>query len=184
MILRFVERRLQPYMVGRDWFAGVVRPDLLDALAAPLGLPDWTVDVVLVDDGAMAGLNESFRKVAGVTDVLSFSYLSETGTGDPDLPSGVGCACPNLWLDTVGPDPENEAAAAVGEVVLAPGFVEERCREKGWPLGHEIPLLVVHGILHVLGWDHGTDVETEKMQAVEEKILAAEGQVHPLRGRN
>jgi probable rRNA maturation factor len=183
LILNIIERRTQPEAAGRDWFRRVLRPEVLDELAGPLGRADWAVEVVLIDDGAMAGLNEGFRKVPGVTDVLSFSYLQEDGAGEPDLSRSQGYAYANLWLDTVGPDPENEVVS-VGEVVLAPRFVAERCREKGWPLEHELPLLVVHGILHVLGWDHMTDQDREKMQAVEEDILAAHGLPHPLRGRS
>lgn len=184
MILRFVERRPNPDHAGGDWFAQVVGTKLLDDLAKPLGLPAWIVDVVLVDDAAMSGLNENFRKVSGVTDVLSFSYLQDTGFGKPDLLAGEGHSCGDLWLDTIDPDIENGNPAAVGEVVLAPGFVTDRCREKAWPLEDEIPLLVVHGILHVLGWDHRTGAETETMQVVEETILTAAGRLHPLRGRN
>ena len=80
--------------------------------------------------------------------------------------------------------PENDTTGVVGEVVLAPGFVTERCRRKGWPLEHEIPLLVVHGILHILGWDHASEAETVAMQAVEEEILFARGLPHPLRERS
>ncbi len=184
MILRFVDRRTGPDTVGNDWFAGGVRAELLARLAGQLGQPDWVVDVVLVDDEAMAKLNGDFRKTPGVTDVLSFSYLLETGPGPADLVGGQGHAFANLWLDTFAESKENETRQAVGEVVLAPRFIADRCRENGWPLEHEIPLLLIHGILHTLGWDHASADETEAMQAIEEGILAAEGLPHPLRERS
>ncbi len=182
MILRLVERRTRPVPVGA-WFAAGPRTRLT-GLAEPLGRPDWVVDVVLVDDETMAGLNEDFRKVTGVTDVLSFSYLQDTGIGKPDLVRGQGHTFTNLWLDKLSCARENGAAQAVGEVVLAPGFVVDRCREKGWSLEHEIPMLLVHGILHILGWDHRDEGETEAMQAVEEEILAVGGLPHPLHERS
>ena len=184
MILRLVERRTAPDSVGYDWFAKGSRPWLPGGPAEPLGRPDWAVDVVLVDDESMAGLNEDFRKVPGVTDVLSFSYLQDTGPGLPDLARGQGCAFTDLWLDTLSVTREDGAAVTVGEVVLAPGFVADRCRMKKWSLEHEIPLLVVHGILHILGWDHANEGEAEAMQVVEEEILAAGGLPHPLRERS
>lgn len=184
MILKLVERRSRPEALGYDWGPAGSPSALLAAVADPLGAPGWVVDVVLVDDQAMAELNRGFRQVSGVTDVLSFSYLQEAGPGAPDLAAGDGHARANLWLDMQAGDPENGSAPVVGEVVLAPGFVVRRCREKGWPVEHEIPLLLVHGMLHILGWDHADDRETEDMQAVEEKILAAVDLPHPLRERS
>ena len=183
MILRLVERRTRSTFVG-DWFAEESRSLLPTGLAELLCRPDWAVDVVLVDDETMAGLNEDFRKVPGVTDVLSFSYLQDTGIGKPDLVRGQGHAFTKLWLDTPSFARENDAAQAVGEVVLAPGFLADRCHRKGWSLEHEIPMLLVHGILHILGWDHTDDEAAAAMQTVEEEILAAGGLPHPLRERS
>jgi len=184
VILQWVDRRAGPEAALSDRFDEGFRKDLLTELTEPLGQSGWAVDVVLVNDEAMAGLNEDFRKTPGVTDVLSFSYLQDAGSGQPDLVGGQGRAFTNLWLDTLSQAPENDTTGVVGEVVLAPGFVTERCRRKGWPLEHEIPLLVVHGILHILGWDHASEAETVAMQAVEEKILSAGGLPHPLRERS
>ena len=184
MILRLVERRFPPLTNRYDWLGEVGPTGVLTRLAGSLGRPEWTADVVLVDDDTMAALNEGFRKVAGVTDVLSFSYLEDTGTGNPDLARGQGHAFANLWLDTISSGQENGPVPAVGEVVLAPGFVADRCLRKGWPWEHEIPLLVVHGLLHLLGWDHADVDQTEAMQATEETILAAGGLSHPLRERS
>ncbi len=166
-----------------SWLTGK-RHRLLTDLTEPLGRPDWAVDVVLIDNQTMAGLNAEFRQADGVTDVLSFSYLLESGSGDPDLPCGLGHAFRNLWLDTFVRDQENESDLTVGEVILAPGFVADRCRERGWALEHEIPLLVVHGMLHLLGWEHASDKEVEAMRTVEEGILASAGLPHPLRERS
>ena len=184
MILQWVDRRTGPEADPCNRIDEGFRKDLLAGLAEPLGKPGWVVDVVLVDDKAMAGLNEDFRKAPGVTDVLSFSYLRDAGSGQPDLARSQGRAFTNLWLDTLPVAPENDPTGAVGEVVMAPRFVTERCSRKGWPLEHEIPLLLVHGILHILGWDHASEAETVAMQAVEEEILSAGGLPHPLRERS
>jgi rRNA maturation RNase YbeY len=184
VILRLVERRPPTETDRYDWIEGLGPSGLLTGLADSLGRPEWEVDAVLVDDPTMARLNEDFRKVQGVTDVLSFSYLQETGTGSPDLAVGRGHAFSNLWLDTISSDLENNTVTSVGEVVLAPGFVADRCYRQEWPLKHEIPMLLVHGLLHILGWDHANPEQTEAMQAVEENILAAAGMPHPLRERS
>ena len=81
MILRFVERRSGPDRVMESWLPAGPRHELLTGLAEPLGRPDWTVDVVLIEDQAMAALNAEYRQADGVTDVLSFSYLQESRAG-------------------------------------------------------------------------------------------------------
>ena len=183
MILRLVDRRCAQPEAAADWFAGSGSEALLAGLAAGLGRSDWTVDLALVDDPAMTALNRDFRGTEGVTDVLSFSYLEAAGPGLPDLAGGSGGASSDLWLEPIarqdrdGPDP------VVGEIVLAPGFIARRCADKEWPLDHEMPMLVVHGLLHVLGWDHRNESETEAMQVVEQEILAAAGLPHPMRER-
>ena len=180
MILRFVERRAAP----DDWYTDRSRLDGLAELAAPLGKADWAVDVVLVDDPAMARLNQEFRGSDGVTDVLSFSYLQESGPGAADLPAGTGHGRLDLWLDPVGGTPAGKGDRTVGEVVLAACFVARRCMENGWSPDHEVSLLVAHGIMHILGWDHADEEQTEAMRSVEEDLLAAVGLPHPLRERS
>ena len=72
----------------------------------------------------------------------------------------------------------------VGEIVLAPVFISRRCRENDWPVDLEFPMLVVHGLLHVLGWDHLEDLERQAMQDIEEKVLGTVNLTHPLRQRS
>ena len=127
MILSLVERRSQPE--ADCWFTA--QTDLLERLSAPLGQKEWQVDLVLVDDAVMTGLNEGFRQSEGVTDVLSFSYLEE-GQGPGGIAAGQGHApCPA--------QPGEEALRegdqpVIGEIIIAPGFVAARCLENGWPV--------------------------------------------------
>ena len=157
-----------------DW------PQLV-ALAGAVGPGSWAVDLVLVDDAVMTGLNASWRGDAGPTDVLSFSYVEHTGSGTPDLGAGEGDASRDLWLPT---EAGADDAPVVGELVLAPAFVVDRCREQGWDSAHEWPLLVVHGCLHLLGWEHDSDVDRRAMQDREAEILARHDLPHPLRKRS
>jgi probable rRNA maturation factor len=148
-------------------------------LVAGLGREEWCVDLVLVDDRAMAELNGDFRGNPDVTDVLSFTYLEDEGPAGPDLPAYEAGARHDLWwADPPGDDGRPEA---VGEVVLAPDFIAGRCRDKGWPLEAEVPLLVVHGCLHVLGWEHDRPTDREAMRDIEQDLLRAAGLEHPLR---
>jgi probable rRNA maturation factor len=180
LILSLVDRRSAP---GDDptWKDGGELALGAAALAARVGPSVWAVDLVLVDDAVMEQINRDYRGVAGVTDVLSFSYLLATGTGPPALAAGRDHAHCDLWLDAAEARVEGDGAPVVGEIVLAPAFVADRCRDKGWPAAVEFALLVVHGCLHILGWEHERTADSEAMRATEAGILGQFDLPHPLR---
>ena len=183
MKLKLVERRRDPQAPRRSLGRGPAGLAGVRGLAAGLGLPGWTVDVVLVDDADMEELNRDFRGGDGVTDVLSFSYLETEGAGRagpaagrrarPRPPSGSRPSRRRRptrpkWARSCWRRPSWTGAAA--------------SRAGTWP--HEWPLLVVHGCLHILGWVHDSPAERAAMQAVEARLLADRGLPHPLRGRS
>jgi rRNA maturation RNase YbeY len=180
MILTLVDRRTaadgtSTEFYGENWAR-------LQRLAAGIGRVDWPVDVVLVDVESMTDLNERFRDKQGVTDILSFSYLENEGAGTAALARGEGHGVADLWLASETVD--CEAGDAVGELVLAPAFISERCTQNKWPLAAEIPMLVVHGCLHLVGWDHQEADQLQAMQDHEANILMGAGLAHPLRQRS
>lgn len=177
MILRLVDRRSEA-SGAREWAA---RQGLFARLAAAVGPAGWAVDLVLVDDAVMARLNSEYRGTEGVTDVLSFSYLNGAGPGAPDLTAGIEQARCDLWLEAHETVRTDLGQPVVGEILLAPGFIGARCHEKEWPLEHELPLLVVHGCLHVLGWEHDRDDDRQAMRDVEFQVLTQFDLPHPLR---
>ncbi len=178
MILALVDRRSERVPAAG---AALRAPwNLLCTLAGELGPADWRVDVVLVDDAAMTALNGGYRGATGPTDVLSFSYLTgeDPGSGAAGVRSGERGACLDLW-----PDPLEAGAGAgplAGEVVLAPVFITARCGENAWPVEQEMALLVVHGCLHILGWEHDDEADRQAMMALETAVLRACGLPHPL----
>lgn len=169
MKLELIDQRSRPEPLP-------VPPERLRALIAPTGRDHWLLDLVLVEDPVMADLYGRWYGGEGVTDVLSFTYLETDGAGAPQLPAGTGEAACDLWVppaDATGP-------VLAGEVILAPGFVAERCGREGWDLPAEWALLLVHGTLHVLGWRHDTPDRRTAMRAREAALLAAQGLPHPL----
>lgn len=141
-----------------------------------VGLPDWTVEFVLVDDHEMQELNRRFRNKDAVTDVLSFPELLATGDGPAHLPAACGEAFCDLWRD-----PLDGPGAVVGEIVMAPGFIEDRCQVSGWDPASEFLLLMVHGLLHLVGWDHPDGPSMQAMRERETGLLARRGLLHPMR---
>jgi probable rRNA maturation factor len=169
MKLELVEQRTRPEAMP-------LNAAQLGDLVTTLGHPDWVLNLVLVDDPVMADLNARWYGGHGVTDVLSFTYLEDAGSEEPELASGVGEAACDLW---VAPG-EAPAAVTAGEVVLAADYVARRCRQEGWDLTSEWALLLVHGTLHVLGWEHGQPEQRQAMRAREAEVLARHGFKHPL----
>ncbi len=177
MISRLLDRRSPPNCEDQV----VHQLDLFSRLVADLGCPHWVFDLVLVEDEAMARLNYQFRGKQEVTDVLSFSYLLEGGPSACDLSRGQGGAFLDLWVDPLAVTGHDGESPQIGEVILAPCFITTRCRQRRWTVEDEFPLLVVHGGLHLLGWDHQNDGQTKAMRDLEQKYLATCGLPHPLR---
>lgn len=148
----------------------------LASLVSTLGDAAWVVNLVLVEDHVMADLNGRWYGGEGPTDVLSFSYLEPEGPGAPHLAGGTAEAARDLW---VAPG-EQDSEVTAGEIIVAPGFVAGRCGREGWDLATEWALLLVHGGLHVLGWEHDTAAARRAMRAREAELLSREGYTHPL----
>jgi probable rRNA maturation factor len=174
MILRLLDQRSRA-----DELPAAEEP-LLAALVASLGRPQWELNVVLVDDEAMAELSLRYHGGEGVTDVLSFSYLEEPEAGQDGLAIGESGAATALWLPGALDEAAADEAPLAGEVVLAPRFIAARCRREGWDLRLEWAMLVVHGALHVLGWDHAEAAQQHEMRSLEAAALARQGLAHPL----
>ena len=107
------------------------------------------VSLSLVDDDEMRGLNLEWRDVDAVTDVIS---LECERPDDPDLAEDEPCE--------------------LGDIVIAPNFVATQATSFGTTFADECRLLFVHGLLHLLGYDHMEQDEALEMQAREEDILA------------
>jgi probable rRNA maturation factor len=113
------------------------------------------LSVLLVDVPSMERLHVQYMGLDGPTDVLAFPQddLSAAGSRDNDK------------ADT----PET----LLGDVVLCPEVAERQAAEAGHPPEHELHLLCTHGILHLLGYDHGEAAEQREMFAVQARLLAS-----------
>jgi probable rRNA maturation factor len=77
------------------------------------------------------------------------------------------------------PAPEQPGANFLGDVILAAETVAAEARDGNLPFDHHVSHLVVHGLLHLLGFDHETDAEAEEMETLETGILAGLGVPDP-----
>jgi probable rRNA maturation factor len=105
------------------------------------------VSLVFVDDAYMAELNKQYRNIDGPTDVLSFAMLE-----GEQLPG-------------------DEAEPVLGDIVISLETARRQAREFGHGFEREVAYLTVHGVLHLLGYDHMDETGKKAMRAKEEKIL-------------
>jgi len=121
---------------------------------------DAEVSLLLVSADHIAALNQEHMGRSGPTDVLSFP-LEDLRPGE--LPAVTGGGPPLL----------------LGDVMVCPAVVRANADEWGVPFEDEMALMVVHGILHLLGYDHAEDSEAERMETREREILVAAGRERP-----
>lgn len=113
--------------------------------------PAAELSVLLLDTAAMADLHMRWMDLPGPTDVMSFPMDELEPGGRPDAPE---------------PGP-----SMLGDIVLCPQFAAEQAAAAGHDLEHELALLTVHGVLHLLGFDHAEPEEEKEMFALQRQLL-------------
>ena len=117
------------------------------------------ISVKLSDDAEVQGLNAAYRGKDKPTNVLSFPMVQS------DL------------LDTI--DIGDDGETLLGDVILAHETCAREAAERGIALADHAAHLIVHGVLHLVGYDHENDAEAEDMEAIETRALATLGLADP-----
>jgi probable rRNA maturation factor len=118
------------------------------------------LSVLLVDEKAMTELHERWMGEPGPTDVLAFPM------DELRPPHLAGVNAGRAGAEEPGPDP-----GLLGDVVLCPPVAAAQAREAGHSTQDELELLCVHGILHLLGYDHADDDERAAMFGLQGRLL-------------
>lgn len=113
--------------------------------------PAAELSLVLLDTAAMADLHMRWMDLPGPTDVMSFPMDELEPGGRPDAPD---------------PGP-----TMLGDIALCPEFAAIQAAAAGHSLGHELALLTIHGVLHLLGYDHAEPDEAKEMFALQQRLL-------------
>ena len=128
----------------------------LQAVARLNGLPEAAeVDVTIVDDEEIHALNREYRDMDKPTDVLSFAL--DEDSEESDEPELVGGPEEHLY----------------GDIIISAETALRQAEEYGHGLEREMTYLAVHGMFHLLGYDHMTEEEKSVMRAKEEEALRA-----------
>ena len=133
-----------------------------------LGLPDvgFSIGLMGCDDARIAVLNADFRGKPQPTNVLSWP-------SDERAPEFVG-EPPEKPVPGDPDDPES-----LGDIAIAWETCAREAEEQGKPMADHVTHLIVHGVLHLLGYDHVEDEDAAVMEAIEVRILATLGVSDP-----
>lgn len=131
------------------------------------GLPQspypFVVSIAFSDNGEVQNLNREYRGKDRPTNILSFPMIEPEEIAEFSAINVEGSAPP----------------AMLGDMILAHQICQDEAQEKGIALPAHVSHLIVHGTLHLLGFDHIEDDEAEHMEALEVKALASLGIPNP-----
>jgi rRNA maturation RNase YbeY len=146
---------------GRSYSRAIKRD--ATALINAAGLPDCELSLTLTSDASIRALNCEYRKKDRATDVLSFSQIEELDGTPPD-PRHARSALPKV---------RHREGMPLGDVVISIDTALEQAREYGVAPGERLRTLLIHGFLHLLGYDHErSPAEARKMFARERELAA------------
>ena len=150
--------REEPWPDATDWTALAdrsVRAAIARTPHGPLADAAAAIEISLrlTDDDAVQALNRDYRQKDKPTNVLSFPMVQ------PDL------------LETISEN-SDDGEVLLGDIVLAHGVCVREAAEKRISVEDHASHLIVHGTLHLLGYDHLDDVEADHMEAIERDAMA------------
>lgn len=111
--------------------------------------PESELGITIVDTERMTTLHEDWMNEPGPTDVLSFP-IDELTPGAPGQPSGPGI---------------------LGDIVICPEFARNDATEAHRTMDQHVQFLAVHGLLHLLGYDHATEEDYARMFGLQDRLL-------------
>ena len=122
------------------------------ALSTAGAIDDYEVSVFISDDDFIQNINKQYRKVDRPTDVLSFVLLEDEDRDEP------------LYFS-------ESDKIILGDIVISAERAKEQNEDFGHSFTREMCYLLVHGILHLLGYDHESENDKQAMRKMEEKVL-------------
>jgi probable rRNA maturation factor len=115
-----------------------------------LQIADAEITIAFVSDAEIARWNKVYRKKKGPTDVLSFPLVAGASRQSPAPRNG------------------RKAPELLGDIAIAPETAKRYAKKNGRTLGKEIRVLMLHGVLHLMGYDHESD--DGHMNRIEQKL--------------
>jgi len=135
-------------LVDEEWAKRVAQ----QVLVAESVAPPYEISLVFTDSETVQRLNRDYRGVDEPTDVIAFYMLPQKENS------------PTFVLPPDG-------ITRLGEVIISYPKAVEQSREQGHSVDKELALLIIHGILHLLGYDHQQPEEEKRMRGREQELL-------------
>ncbi|HUT97133.1 MAG TPA: rRNA maturation RNase YbeY [Dehalococcoidales bacterium] len=140
-----------------EGLAADLEPAWLEAVAGEVLVAegvgaDTEVELLVSTQERIQQLNRDYRGKDEPTDVLSFSAREQAADSPPFIPPPDG-------------------VLHLGEVIISYPQALKQAEERGHPLKKELAILLIHGLLHLLGYDHEEEAQEHKMQAREKELL-------------
>jgi len=134
--------------IDKQWMRKIAQ----QILQAESVTPPYEISIAFTDSETVQKLNRDYRGIDEPTDVLSFYMLPQEKNESSFIlpPDGV---------------------THLGEVIISYPQAAEQAKEQGHPMKQELALLIIHGILHLLGYDHEQPEEEAKMRVREKELL-------------
>ena len=130
------------------------------------GYEGWNVSVSLTNDIEVRNLNRLYRHQNKYTDILSFpNHVA--------ISPGVFANTDNSFDDDNNNIYSFEKDKELGDIVISIPYVNQQCYKNNWKLKHRLPVLITHGVCHLIGYDHETNKDYALMQEKEKNILEA-----------
>jgi probable rRNA maturation factor len=155
-------------ILNRQRTVRVARPQLelfLRRVREQLGLNGAEIAICLVSDTQIARMNECFRNKKGPTDVLSFPANTRSAVAPRLLKKPGSTALLHPEGQRAAPKPVIQKGVLapevtfdfLGDIAIAPATARRNARKYKRTLPDELQILILHGVLHLLGYDHETD---------------------------
>jgi probable rRNA maturation factor len=124
---------------------------LVQEILIVLKYEDFDVGILCTTNKTIGRYNELYRHKKGPTDILSFAYYPHHTPGSK--------------LNPLHADEKN-----LGDLILSPEYIIRSAKKLNIPFEQQLMILIIHGICHLLGYDHEDDEQYEIMKALEDSI--------------
>ena len=133
-----------PRTLSRDYCARA-----LQALEKVIKKPQQgSINLIVLDSEEMARMNQQFRGKEGPTDILTFSYLEKKSKFEN----------------------RSSKIEVAGEIYLCPEKIKSYAKESGKTYREQLEYIIIHGLVHLMGYDHETDMDWREMEKIEKKV--------------
>ena len=127
--------------------------NVVERILQLLGYTDFDIGIWITTDKTIRAYNKRYRGKDKATDILSFPFW-------PDLKAGQRIK------------PTSDEEKNLGDLIISAPYLEREARQYGVSFDERMRVLLVHGICHLLGYDHERDEDYATMRAQEQKVLA------------